>query len=88
MNQGIGGFRYDSRILEYLTEFLPDKIIISLGTNDRYDNDFLFRLQDFYAKLNDLYQNISILVITPVWRGDSEERFEEIGKISNAVIAV
>ena len=88
LNQGIGGFRYDSRILEYLTEFLPDKIIISLGTNDRYDNDFLFRLQDFYAKLNDLYQNIPVIVITPVWRGDSEERFEEIGKISNAVIAV
>ena len=53
--------------------YVPDKIIVSLGTNQYRDKD-MSPVEKFYETLIGIYgTKIPILCITPIWRGDSLE---------------
>lgn len=70
INQGLGGYIYDSKVLMPMKGYSPDKIVVALGTN-QYETDDFAEIETFYEKLQQLYQNTPVLCITPIYRGDS-----------------
>ncbi len=73
INQGIGGYIYDKNSLMKMDGYDPDKIIVALGTNQYGDKD-MSKVEEYYETLTGIYGNdIPILCITPLWRGDSED---------------
>ena len=72
INQGIGGYIYDPKVLLTMEGYKPDKIIVALGTN-QYGTESMADIEEYYEILTKLYKNIPILVITPLWRGDNME---------------
>ena len=74
LNQGIGGYIYDKNSLMKMDGYNPDKIIVALGTNQYGEEDAAKAVSDYYETLIDIYgDEIPILVITPLWRGDNPE---------------
>ena len=70
INQGIGGYVYDKGSLMKMEGYTPDKIIVSLGTNQFGDKD-MTPIEEYYERLFDIYgSDIPTLTITPLWRGD------------------
>jgi lysophospholipase L1-like esterase len=65
--QGIDGEGFDAGLLS-AHKYLPDKIVVSLGTNKQEDDCYNTDADDFFAALNSLYCGIPTLFITPVWR--------------------
>lgn len=73
LNQGIGGYIYDKNSLMKMESYTPDKIIVALGTN-QYGDETMTAVEEYYERLIGIYGNeIPILCITPLWRGDSED---------------
>lgn len=72
LNQGIGGYVYDKNVLMQMNDYRPDKIIVSLGTN-QYGTENMKDIEEYYEKLMEIYGNTPILTIIPIWRGDSPE---------------
>lgn len=73
LNQGIGGYIYDKNSLMKMDGYTPDKIIVALGTN-QYGDETMTAAEEYYERLIGIYGNeIPILCITPLWRGDSED---------------
>ena len=73
LNQGIGGYIYDKNSLMKMEGYTPDKIIVALGTN-QYGDEIMTAVEEYYERLIGIYGNeIPILCITPLWRGDSED---------------
>ena len=73
INQGIGGYIYDSKSLMKMEGYTPDKIIVALGTN-QYGSETMEAVEEYYRVLTDIYgKQIPILCISPIWRGDNEE---------------
>ena len=73
INQGIGAYVYDKKSLMRMEGYMPDKIIVSLGTN-QYGTESMVDIEEYYERLMEVYGNeIPILCITPIWRGDSIE---------------
>lgn len=72
LNQGIGGYVYDKTVLTQMSDYRPDKIIISMGTN-QYGCDTMEAVEEYYKRLKEVYGNIPVLCITPIWRGDQPE---------------
>ena len=72
LNQGIGGYIYDADLIEPMQGYTPDKIIVSFGTNCYRAEDFKQRVVAFYDKIKEVYGDIPVLSITPIWRGDFE----------------
>jgi len=73
LNQGIGGYIYDKYSLMKMEGYTPDKIIVALGTN-QYGDETMTAVEEYYERLIGIYGNeIPILCITPLWRGDSED---------------
>lgn len=73
LNQGIGGYIYDKNSLMKMGGYTPDKIIVALGTN-QYGDETMTAVEEYYERLIEIYGNeIPILCITPLWRGDSPE---------------
>lgn len=71
INQGIGGYIYDKGSLMKMEGYDPDKIIVALGTN-QYRDENMSAVEEYYSTLMDIYgDEIPVLCITPVWRGDS-----------------
>ena len=70
VNQGIGGYWFDENYIYSIGETNPDKILISLGTNQLWSEDKYDRIDKFFYRLSEVYPNIPTLVITPIWRGD------------------
>ena len=74
INQGIGGYIYDSKSLMKMEGYTPDKIIVALGTNQYGDENAPQVVEEYYDTLIGIYgEDIPILCITPLWRGDSED---------------
>lgn len=70
INQGIGAFIYDADSLMELSGYDPDKIIVSLGTN-QFGDESIEPVRRYYERLIGLYgSKTPILCITPIWRGD------------------
>ncbi len=72
INQGIGGYIYDSKVLVEMEGYKPDKIIVALGTN-QYGTEDMSDIEAYYEILTTLYKDIPVLAITPLWRGDNLE---------------
>ncbi len=71
INQGIGGYVYDSSILVKMGDYQPDKIIIAMGTN-QFGTESMKAIEQYYERLRELYGNIPVLTVLPLWRGDVE----------------
>lgn len=72
INQGIGGYIYDPKVLVEMEGYKPDKIIVALGTN-QYGTETMDDIEKYYEILTKLYKDIPVLAITPIWRGDNME---------------
>lgn len=70
INQGIGGYIYDKKSLMKMDGYTPDKIIVALGTN-QYGTETMKDIEEYYEVLTDIYKDIPIWCITPLWRGDN-----------------
>jgi len=92
INQGIGGYVYDKKSLMKMEGYMPDKIIVALGTN-QFWMDTMAPVEEYYETLTGIYgTEIPILCISPIWRGDRPteelvkfERFcDEVKRIAGA----
>lgn len=72
INQGIGGYVYDPKVLVEMEGYKPDKIIVALGTN-QYGTESMAAIEEYYERITKLYKDVPILAITPLWRGDNPE---------------
>ena len=72
INQGIGGYVYDSGSVMKMEGYQPDKIIVALGTN-QYGSPTMDAVEDFYKALISVYGVTPVLCISPLWRGDNPE---------------
>ena len=79
INQGIGGYVYDKNVLVNMEGYSPDKIIVSMGTN-QYGTESMKDVEDYYQRLLELYGDRPVLCITPIWRGDSPDGFETLAR--------
>ena len=77
INQGVGGFFYEAESLdEHLFDGSrkPDMILLSYGSNDwsrKTREDFEAETEEYYKRLREIYPDIPVLSLTPVWRSDS-----------------
>ena len=73
LNQGIGGYIYDSKSLMKMPGYTPDFIVVSMGTN-QYGDENMNAVEEYYKVLTGIYgTEIPIICITPIWRGDNIE---------------
>lgn len=72
INQGIGGYVYDKQVLEKMEGYEPEKIIISMGTN-QYGTESMEDIEEYYERLAEFFGDRPVLCITPIWRGDSPD---------------
>lgn len=72
INQGIGGYVYDKKSLMKMEGYNPDKLIVSLGTN-QFGCETMVDIEEYYERLFEIYgKDIPVLCIIPIWRGDVE----------------
>lgn len=84
LNQGIGGYVYDKKSLMKMEGYDPKKIIVSLGTNQY--NDDPIAVEEYYKTLTGIYGNeIPILCISPIWRGDHLDEMDAFLKFCEEV---
>jgi len=69
INQGIGGYVYDKNVLMQMYDYKPDKIIISMGTN-QFGTESMEGIEEYYKLLKDIYGDTPVLCILPLWRDD------------------
>jgi len=87
INQGIGGYIYDKNALENMEGYVPDKIIISMGTN-QYGTESMKDIEEYYERLAEVYGDRSVLCITPIWRGDSPEGVKVLTKFCHKLMEI
>ena len=86
LNQGIGGYVYDKNSLMKMEGYNPDKIIVALGTNQYGDENGPQVVSEYYETLIGIYgEDIPILVITPLWRGDNLEGVPTLEKFCSTI---
>lgn len=73
--QGIGGYRFEPKDLTTVDGFVPDKIMVFLGTNyyeaeclTRCNYDYEKATYEYFDKLTGLYPTTPIICVTPLWR--------------------
>ena len=79
INQGIGGYIYDKNVLVDMEGYSPEKIIVSLGTN-QYGTETMKDVEEYYERLLEVYGDRPVLCITPIWRGDSPDGLEVLAR--------
>ena len=87
INQGVGGYVYDKNILVQMYDYKPDKIIISMGTN-QFDCETMEAVEEYYEKLKEIYGDIPVLCILPIWRGDVPDGLPTLIQFCNNVKAI
>lgn len=88
VNQGIGGYVYDKNSLMKMEGYMPDKIIVSLGTN-QYGTESMVDIEEYYERLMEVYgRDIPVLCITPIWRGDSPEGIPTLEKFCGKLMEI
>ena len=76
LNQGIGGFGFDQNIVQKLP-FIPDKIVVALGTNHYHgwsQTATRASIEAFFERLCKQYPDIETLVILPPYTGREQEK--------------
>ena len=88
INQGIGGYIYDKKVLMKMDGYNPDKIIVSLGTN-QFGCETMKDIEEYYERLMEVYGNtIPVLCITPLWRGDVPDGLETLSAFCDKLKAI
>lgn len=88
LNQGIGGYIYDKNSLMKMDGYTPDKIIVALGTNQYRDTN-MTAVEEYYKTLIGIYgEEIPVICITPIWRGDSFDGFTIMDEFCKKVKAI
>ncbi len=88
INQGIGGYIYDKNVLMKMEGYLPDKIIVALGTN-QFGCETMKDIEEYYERLIEVYgREMPILCITPLWRGDVPDGYETLAAFCEKVKAI
>lgn len=85
INQGIGGYIYDKKVLRKMEGYMPEKIIVALGTNQYRDENAVKSVEEYYETLVGIYGDTPILCITPIWRGDAPDAEEVLGNYGKAI---
>jgi len=75
LNQGIGGYVYDKNSMTPMKGYMPDKIIIAMGTN-QFQSETMKDVEDYYVSLKEVYGDTPVLCVTPIWRGDNMEAYD------------
>ena len=85
INQGIGGYVYDKNILTKMDGYMPEKIIVALGTN-QFGCETMKDIEEYYERLMEVYGNdIPVLCITPLWRDDVPNGYETLARFCENV---
>lgn len=87
INQGIGGYIYDKKSLMKMDGYMPDKIIVALGTN-QFGCETMKDVEEYYETLIGLYGNTPVLCVTPLWRGDVPDGFPTLKRFCENVKAI
>ena len=87
LNQGIGGYVYDKNVLMQMYDYKPDKIIISMGTN-QFGTESMEGIEEYYELLKEIYGNTPVLCILPLWRGDVPDGLPTLIKFCNNLRAI
>ena len=87
LNQGIGGYVYDKNVLMQMYDYKPDKIIISMGTN-QFGTESMEGIEEYYELLKEIYGNTPVLCILPIWRGDVPDGLPTLIKFCNNLRAI
>lgn len=73
LNQGLTGFEHNKDFIDKDLNVTPSLITTAFGTNDwdNYDSidEISTNITLYFEKLNSIYPDIPIFVITPLWRG-------------------
>ena len=78
INQGIGGYVYDKNVLMKMDGYMPEKIIVALGTN-QFGCETMIDIEEYYETLIGIYgEGMPILCITPLWRGDVPDGYDTL----------
>lgn len=85
LNQGIGGYYFDKNSLMPLDRFVPDKVVIAMGTNLCYWDDKEKYVAEFFEKLPSVYGSVPVLVITPLWRADYPDSFDKVCEVRSLI---
>ena len=91
VNLGIGGYVFEKNLVKKIP-FVPDKIVVSLGTNHHgYDAlENRERISSFFAALHEGYGYKKTLVILPVYCGnpDISDKKEKYTRIKNTIVEI
>lgn len=78
INQGIGGYVYDKNILLKMDGYMPEKIIVALGTN-QFGCETMKDIEEYYQRLMEVWGNdMPILCVTPLWRDDVPNGYDTL----------
>ena len=64
INQALGGYWFDEEYIVTMDGVCPDKILVSLGTNQLWSSDKYDRIDKFFVNLDKVYPNVPVFVIT------------------------
>ena len=87
-NKAIGGEGFFPALSKAKSNFSPDYVLVSYGTNDwafSTQEDFACRCKEFFKNLTENYPNALIFAISPIWRADFRSQlkfggFDEVEK--------
>ncbi len=89
VNLGIGGYYFEKNLVTKIP-FSPDKIVVSLGTNQHSmeEGESKRRIREFFEALHALYGDKSTLVILPAYCGnpDIENKPEKYKRIKRLIL--
>lgn len=85
LNQGVGGYYFDKNSLMPLEKFVPDKVVVAMGTNLCCWDDKEKYVAEFFEKLPSVYATVPVLVVTPLWRADYPDAFDEVCKVRDLI---
>ncbi|MBO4526784.1 MAG: SGNH/GDSL hydrolase family protein [Victivallales bacterium] len=81
-NKAIGGDVFNPALVTATGPHKPDIITVAYGTNDwshkNTKETFFAQMNGFYANLHNLYPNVPVFAILPIWRRD-HDRVTDIG---------
>lgn len=77
LNQGVGGYIFNTHSLDEEISYKPDLVTVAYGTNDwrKYSEhqEFMRECSLYMERLTDIFSEAKIFVITPLWRADSDQ---------------
>ena len=85
INQGIGSYMYDKNAITPIPDFKPDRIIVSMGTNQHQLDGQDVVIKEYYDVLTALYTDTPILCITPIWRGGIPDTYGKFLDIRDTI---